>query len=680
MIRNALLGVLLVSLASGSMALTIGRPNGAVVLGQPLALSFDVKLDSEDNADSACVEVEVMQGDARVDPSRVRVSTSAQGQNARVQVKTTSPVEEPVVSVNVRAGCTQRVSRHYEFLSDFPGESRALAPSVAAVPVSVASLPPATPDAASADRSPVRNQRVAAPGAGVVSGALPAAPRKPRAERPVRPRDRNAATGVARPSAGAKPSATAAAPRPRLQLDAADSQVLPVREAGLKSSAELSLPAASAPAERASAAAQWRAMNTQAGDVPEPGRLAALEASVQALQAASARDRASLVDLQDQLRQAQDERYANALVYTLVALLLAALALAAYLWRRGVHVARNSSPPEWWVGAEGATAGAAGGAVSKDRGHRGISGLAVLESGESSFSSPNSRYARVDVDVDALSSRPEKLEPRRAAVPAPAGRSRIHPEGMFDVQQHADFFLSLGQYGQAIEVLRSYLGEHRGGSPAVYLDLLRVYKTVGRTQDYEQLAQEFSTLFNVAVPSIEAFGPSERQLEDYPAAMAMVQSSWHEPDIQDMLEGLIRRTSPSAGEGFQLDAFRDLLLLHAVSGRDASSSMMMSRFDALTPSSNWSTDFLTSRPTGVALNKPVTAPVPLADGGGDTLPLLQPEGKNGPMDFDLDLDLSIHQPPASAPSPLSTTKSNLVDFDLFDPEVEDDIAPRSTRR
>ena len=104
MIRNALLGVLLVSMASGSMALTIGRPNGTVVLGQPLALSFDVKLDTEDNADSACVEVEVVQGDTRVDPSRVRVSTSAQGQNARVLVKTTSPVEEPVVSVNVRAG------------------------------------------------------------------------------------------------------------------------------------------------------------------------------------------------------------------------------------------------------------------------------------------------------------------------------------------------------------------------------------------------------------------------------------------------------------------------------------------------------------------------------------------------------------------------------------------------
>jgi len=675
MVRNALLGVLLVSLASGGMALTMGRPNGAVVLGQPLALSFDVKLDSEDNADSACVEVEVMQGDTRVDPSRVRVSTSAQGQNARVLVKTTSPVEEPVVSVNVRAGCTQRVSRHYEFLSDFPGESRALASSVVAAPVSVANLPPATPDVASADRSPVRNQRVAAPGAGVVSGVRPAAPRKPRAERPVRPRDRTAANAVARPSAGAKPSATVAAPRPRLQLEAADNQILPARDAGLKSSAELSLPAASAPVERASAAAQWRAMNTQAGDVPDPGRLAALEARVQALQAASARDRASLAEMEGQLRQAQDERYANALVYTLVALLLAALALAAYLWRRGVHVARNSSTPEWWGGAEGTAAGAA----PKDRGHRGISGLAVLESGESSFSSPNSRYARVDVDVDALPSQPTKLEPRRAAVPAPAGRSQIYPEGMFDVQQHADFFLSLGQYGQAIEVLRSYLGEHRGGSPAVYLDLLRVYKAVGRTQDYEQLAQEFSSLFNVAVPSIDAFGSSERQLEDYPAAMAMVQSFWHEPDIQDVLEGLIRRTSPSAGEGFQLDAFRDLLLLYAVSARDASSSMMMSRFDALTPSSNWSTDFVASRPAGVA-GKPVGVPVLLPDEGGGTLPLLQPEEKgSAPIDFDLDLDLSDQQP-VGTQLPLSSTKSNLVEFDLFDPEVEDDIAPRSTRR
>jgi hypothetical protein len=284
----------------------------------------------------------------------------------------------------------------------------------------------------------------------------------------------------------------------------------------------------------------------------------------------------------------------------------------------------------------------------------------------------------VDVDVDALPSQPAKLEPR-AVAPASAARSRIHPEGMFDVQQHADFFLSLGQYGQAIEVLRSYLGEHRGGSPAVYLDLLRVYKTVGRTQDYEQLAEEFSSLFNVAVPSIDAFGPSERQLEDYPAAMAMVQSSWDEPDIQDVLEGLIRRTGPSAGEGFQLDAFRELLLLHAVSGRDASSSMMMSRFDALTPASNWSTDFLTSRPAG-GVGKPVSAPVPLRDEGGDTLPVLPPEGGSGLMDFDLDLDLSLQPPPASAPLPLSSSKSNLVDFDLFDPDVEDDIAPRSTRR
>jgi hypothetical protein len=698
MIRKALLGALLASLAHGGMALTIGRPHGAVVLGQPLALSFDLQLDSEDNADSACVEVEVLQGDIRMDPSRIRVSTSTQGQNARVQVKTTSAVEEPVVSVNLRAGCTQRVSRHYQFLSDFPGDGRGVAPAAAtAAPVSVANLPVAAPAApaaaaAAANRNPARTLRVATPGAGVAPGALPALPRKPLAERAVRPRERAAAKTVPRPSAGARPTSATAAPRARLQLDAAPSQALPAQDVGLKTSSELRLPSASAssaavPAERAKAAAQWRAMNTQAGDAPDPGSQAALESSLQTLQAAAARERASLADLQNQLHQAQEERYANALVYTLLALLLAALALAAYLWRRGVQAARKASSPEWWVNA--------GAAAAPDGGPRGISGLAVLESDESSFGYPHSRHTRVDVDVEALASRPAPLVPRRAPVPAPtdapapayapavaaaaAGRSPIHPAGMFDVQQHADFFLSLGQYSQAIEVLRSYLGEHRGASPAIYLDLLRVYQAVGRSQDYAQLAQEFSTLFNVAVPDMDTFGPSERQLEDYPAAMALVQSSWLDPHIQDVLESLIRRTSPSASEGFQLDAFRDLLLLHAVSGRDAPSSMVMSRFDSLAPASSWSSDFMASRPAGVA-DKPASAPVPLAGGGADMFPLLPPEGSSGFMDFDLDLDLTAASSPASAPSPLPAAPSSLVEFDLFDPTVEDDIAPRSMRR
>ena len=130
MIRSALLGGLLVAATGGSMALTLGRPSGSVVLGQPLALAFDLQLDSEDSADSACVEAEVVQGGARIDPSRIRISTSAQGRNARVLLKSTTPIEEPVVSVNVRAGCTQRVSRHYAFLSEFPGDVREQASSV----------------------------------------------------------------------------------------------------------------------------------------------------------------------------------------------------------------------------------------------------------------------------------------------------------------------------------------------------------------------------------------------------------------------------------------------------------------------------------------------------------------------------------------------------------------------
>jgi hypothetical protein len=88
---------------------------------------------------------------------------------------------------------------------------------------------------------------------------------------------------------------------------------------------------------------------------------------------------------------------------------------------------------------------------------------------------------------------------------------------------------------------------------------------------------------------------------------------------------------------------------------------------------------MASRPAGVA-DKPASAPVPLAGGGADMFPLLPPEGSSGFMDFDLDLDLTAASSPASAPSPLPAAPSSLVEFDLFDPTVEDDIAPRSMRR
>ena len=88
MTRTMVLGWLLAATACNSMALGLGRPHGSAVLGQPLAVSFDLRLDAEDNVDSACIEAEVLQGDTRVDPGRVRTSITSSGPNAVLTVLT----------------------------------------------------------------------------------------------------------------------------------------------------------------------------------------------------------------------------------------------------------------------------------------------------------------------------------------------------------------------------------------------------------------------------------------------------------------------------------------------------------------------------------------------------------------------------------------------------------------
>ena len=104
MTRTTVLGWMLAATACNSMALSLGRPHGPAVLGQPLAVSFDLRLDAEDNVESACIEAEVIQGDTRIDPSRVRTVVTGSGQNAVVKVTTSTAIDEPVVTVNLKAG------------------------------------------------------------------------------------------------------------------------------------------------------------------------------------------------------------------------------------------------------------------------------------------------------------------------------------------------------------------------------------------------------------------------------------------------------------------------------------------------------------------------------------------------------------------------------------------------
>ena len=76
---------------------------------------------------------------------------------------------------------------------------------------------------------------------------------------------------------------------------------------------------------------------------------------------------------------------------------------------------------------------------------------------------------------------PEAQAPSRhrfAAVASPpeaaAAAQIVNPEELFDIQQQAEFFVSVGEHDQAVDVLKKHIAAHRETSPSAYLELLRL--------------------------------------------------------------------------------------------------------------------------------------------------------------------------------------------------------------
>lgn len=671
--RNMLLGCVLVAATCNSMALSLGRAHGPAVLGQPLSVSFDVRLDAEDNVDSACISADVVQGDTRIDPSRVRTSITAAGQNAVVKVTTSVAIEEPVVSVVLKAGCTQNASRRYVLLTELSPDLRG-APTAAAVasntPLASGVLASLAPPLSSATAPARVGPRVApAPGAAQRSARQQrAVPPGKGQQRPVAQRKKSQSV---KPAKGASsPVAVTKAGKPRLQLEPAT--MATAVGGGLKTADEVSLAVAENPALRASASAQWRALNTQSQDIT---RQEAQEAELRSLREAAAKDKAQVAGLSDQLLQAEQARYANWLVYTLFALLLAALLALVYLWRR-----RPDEPPAWWleqtardptdgagISSSEAPPGTAGGAAQKN--------TLVRDSGHAPLWVSG---AHVDVDVDVDTLHPVATQQSRKS-------HRIHPDDLADVQQHADFFVSLGQYGQAIEVLRAYIGDHPTGSPVAYLDLLQIYQSLGRQADYQQLGQGFEKIFNATVPEPALFKQPGSGLEDYPEALRKIEAVWGMPEVLNLLEDMVRRTPKTQTGPFTLGAYRELLLLHAVAMAETDSALMPPRLDVADRQSGWTSNFGALQQSAVDLNPVPFAPIAPTPtqrhGGGGFKPVGGPADQASTYDLDIDLDLDLtRSAPDTRPWAPQAVNSNMVDFDLFDPAVEEDIAPKSTRR
>ncbi len=724
-----------------------------MVLGQPLDLAVDVRLDSADDNASACFEADVFHGDGQVASSRVRVIVVAGGQggqDAVVRIRSSAVVDEPVVGVVLRSICSQKASRRYDFLTDFPVETHAAAvptiipatvtaPSAAPQPFIDAPAPAPAPVAAPRP-APIRATNpvpvVRAPRPAPVSKPILA--KEPKeivaAPKPVVPKAEVKAEVKAEAKAEPKVEAKAEVPdnKPRLKLESPETP--DERMVQLKPASDVVLAPTDDPQKREAAAAAWRELNNLPTENPqEKQRLLTLEAESKTLKALLAKNEA---DFKQRLDRLESNRYDENFVYSLLGLLLAAIAAAAFFWNRA-RQRLTTATTDWSHHGEPSAEELRAPPMSRP---------APLGSQLPPNTLPGPNH---DADVDeslfedlkklsavTLPTKPTAtpMAAPRSAVTAMPARS-IYPEDFLDVQQHADFFVSLGQYDQAIDVLKKSIRDTAESSPLAYLELLKIYHTLGRQAEYNQQRDAFNRIFNCQLPVFAAFTNEGQALENYPSVLRNIESQWDTPQVLDLIEGYLFRDPGAAPiQPFDLAAYRELLLLYAmaktavrsmVGGRgEAASGPRISTRAALEPRLSQPAQLEDPAPRETTFTQPMLL-MPEADPAvperADAPAEPAVSSYKQPLDLDLDLNLDFSNsellamqqlsavpkpapapPPADNPPTLApldldiddllatppvvtpppppvppVIDSNMLEFDLFDPKVEAKISPKT---
>lgn len=593
--------------SSPAQAIGITRTANATVLGQPLDFTATVRLDTDEVLTADCIQADVNLGDRMLPSLAVRVSVESGGNERRVRVRTTVPVDEPIVTVALRLGCPMQLSRSFVAFIDPPGIQLAQA----APPPALAPAGASTASGAVAGGSGGSSQPSDAAAPAVDSGAsaplASAAPRqasgtgtvavRPRAERRPAPAVDTGERRAAAPRAAAPREAAG----PRLRLDPV---APPTRQAA--ASAPAGLPAttavAGAPAapaevvppvavaEAASAAASAALPDARAS---EDAAIKALEQSLATLRAEALATQRSVAALQARLAQAESERYANPVVYALVA---AVLALAGALLFTLSRLRQANRARGWWqasvaddapaaVAAAPALQSAAADSVSEQLAPLTVEPESRFPDGALSTQPAAASAYGAGLTTSLGFRSPDEL--RRTSgpiplIPAAEARREVTVEELIDLEQQAEFFVVLGQDEAAIDVLMGHLRSTGGATPLPYLKLLEIYRRRDDRDAYERIRERFNRRFNAYAPEWGNDLTQGRSLEDYPAALSRVQSVWADPvAAMEVLEGSLLRQDEGVGT-YELPAYREVLFLYSVA-RDIAERLQPESVDLLLP-------------------------------------------------------------------------------------------------
>ena len=650
-------GIVLFVVSTTASALSFGRVRGTALLGRTLDLSIQSTLEAQESVpDASCLGVEVFYGDTRISPAAVSVSperTSAG--ELRIRVRSSTVVDEPIVTLFVRSNCPGAVlSRRYVLLAEVLSETE----NSGAVSVSPSSVPTPPSGQLASPRIAFGGAQDASSSANTTAAGNAQARRaeraaKRQAEREAR-QQRQAQAGSGSPTndvplANSQRAALPASvvrkavkqETPRLKIDLMD---LSPTEPSLRSSTELSSAPSGDEAVRSQAQALWRMLNASPEDaLRDAQRLEKLDAQMRVALEQSKRQGQDIAALSTELQAAQKARYLNPFTLFLGLLTLAALAFSAFLWQRN-RSAGHGKP--WWGGSGVKTEAKDEQHLWSHLGDGGDSALSPLQkrSGDNFPSNASSdgasmmsglgmgeESARTDslservtpvsqgatrftaktaepvafkANTDRLSLSTAKIQPLGTSVPLSRGGSMgrvdnspppsltqptsnraarssfghtdfagsgfnntrvIAAEELFDIQEQADFFLSLGQPDQAIEVLKNHITENVETSALAYMDLFDIYHRTNRLADYAELREQFNHVFNAQVPEFAKYGATSNGLEDFPHVLENIQSVWSKPSVaQDVIEESIFRHPDQNNQTLDIAAYRELMLLYAL--------------------------------------------------------------------------------------------------------------------
>lgn len=700
--HRRLVTVLLLLTVSASHALTLGRTRGAVLIGQPLNIEVQLTLANGETASDFCFEADVFHADTLVPPSKVSVTTATAGAGqALLRIRSQAVVDEPFVMLFVRAGCAEKVTRRYVLLADVASELSAppitVSPATLPAAASTGRLPsPDSPQGktvASAEASVpaqigVVNQTTAKPVAKARPGsaksastlALGTETATPSAQKALAAAQSGSRSGSAKAKNIVKPQTA------RLVIDPLEQ--VAERAPVLKLSTEMLSTPAENNQQRAALAGLWRALSAQPLDLlRDIERLDRLEAQANTTRIQNTQQQERINALSLQVQTLQAERYSNPLIYALCGVLALALASAAYFWRRSRH--GGISGRAWWLAQKnesvmseqwppsrpvGLVREAQARAEAKGLQHKAVNvPEAVSPSNNLDFDlskaarrtsarsdPPMSRHFATAPSLDATDSGHSQL-----------GRA-VNAEELIDVQQQADFFVSLEQYDQAISVLKDHIKDSVQTSALAYLDLLQIYHSLDRKVDYSLLRDEFQKVFNAHAPAFADFGVRTRGLESYAIAMARIQALWPSSKVLDVIEeSIFRKPGEADGEAFDLEAYRDMVLLHTL----VKTLMEFDKLDSVRPSVRTVAPAATAKASRKTQRDGKANPVGYPSTDVQPLSATVEQASSQRSGTELEITQDLYKPPASMRLGLDFDLSKL---DAIKPSTAPAIAPNLT--